>query len=96
MSSVFGEDHRPPTEQPSAQHGLKERRVLVSVQDLSTLAICKFSEPFCTATINSGLTTQVLNNKSILTQAMANLSDLIQHGDDAAEFVVQEPNHLIH
>ena len=92
---MFGEDHRLPSKQAATQHRLKKRRVLMSVKNPCTFAIGEFPDPPCTATIDPGLPMQMLHDESVSNQAFADFAELIQHCDDAAKFVAQQPDHLI-
>ena len=95
MSPVFGEHHRASSKNASTQHRLKERRALMSVQNLHIFTIRKFFQSSRTPAINSRLPMQMLDRYPILLQPFADFSDLIQHSHDAAEFSAHATHHLV-
>ena len=95
MTTMFSKHDRPPTCQSPAQYGLKKRRALVSVQDHGAFAIRKLSQTRCTSSINPGLAMEMFNNKSVFLKSRPDLTDLVQHRHNAAEFFLHAANHLI-
>ena len=92
---MFSKDNRAPPNQSTAQHRLKERRVLVRVQDLSAFAIGEGLQTFCASAINSWLSMKMFDNESIPLQAVADFSDFIENRDDAMKLITESANHLI-
>ena len=96
MTTMFSKHDRPPTCQSPAQHSLKKRRALVSVQDHRAFAISKLSQTRCTSSINAGLPMEMFNKKSVFLKSRPDFTDLVQYRHDAAEFFLHAANHLIH
>jgi hypothetical protein len=67
----------------------------MSVQQHGSLSIREVSQAFCTAAVNTRLTLQVLHRKSIVPQASANLTDVIQHRNHAPKFFGHASHHLV-
>ena len=96
MSTVFGEYNGPPPCESSAEHRLKERSALMSMQDFSSLTIRKLSQTCCTSAINSWLPMQMLDNESVFLKTRPDFADLVQHSDDATKILLHTADHLIH
>jgi hypothetical protein len=96
MSTVFGEYDRPPPCESSAEHRLKERRALMSMQDFSSLTIRKLSQARGTTAVDAGLPMQMLDDKSVFQKTHTDFTDFIEHSHNAAKVFLHAANHLIH
>lgn len=93
---MFCKHDRSAAGQPSTEHRLKERRALMSMQDLRSFTIREGPQPPGTASVDAGLPVKMFHDEAILRQSLTDLSDFIQNSNHTAELIVHPPHHEIH